>query len=159
MLIEQPIEKLLIIKGYHERATKGKRLANYLIDLFAFNLIPFVIAFAYGFLHAIISPSSVTTLADESVGFDIDILNRIVWLMLYALYMSITEAIFKGKSLGKLITKTRAVNLDGSQISTSTAFARGFIRAVPFCVFSALGTPCNPFQDRWTNTMVIDETK
>jgi uncharacterized RDD family membrane protein YckC len=71
--------------------------------------------------------------------------------------MSIVEAIFKGRSIGKFITRTKAVNLDGSQLTTTAAFARGFSRAVPFCVFSALGNPCNPWQDRWTNTMVVDK--
>ena len=56
--------------------------------------------------------------------------------------MSATEAILNRKSLGKLVTQTRAVILDGSQISASTAISRGFSRAVPFCALSALGTPC-----------------
>jgi uncharacterized RDD family membrane protein YckC len=65
----------------------------------------------------------------------------------------------KGKSFGKFITKTRAVNLDGINISLGTAFGRGFTRIVPFCALSAFGKPCNPWQDRWTNTIVIDEKK
>ncbi|HEX9513187.1 MAG TPA: hypothetical protein VF939_22005 [Puia sp.] len=28
---------------------------------------------------------------------------------------------------------------------------------VPFEVFSALGSPCHPWHDRWTDTLVIDE--
>ena len=73
--------------------------------------------------------------------------------------MSIVETLLKGKSIGKFITGTRAVNFDGSRISSGTAFTRGFSRAVPFCAFSAFGTPCNPWQDRWSDTMVIDEKK
>jgi len=71
--------------------------------------------------------------------------------------MSFVEAVFRGKSLGKLITGTQAVNLDGSSISMATAFGRGFSRAVPFCAFSAFGNPSDPWQDRWTDTMVIDQ--
>lgn len=73
--------------------------------------------------------------------------------------MSILEVVLKGKCPGKIVTGTRALNLDGSNISIGTAFGRGFTRIVPFCALSAFGNPCNPWQDRWTNTMVIDEKK
>ncbi len=134
------------------RADTGKRLANYIIDLVLFYLL----AFGVGVVLAIAAPSALDSL-DSSPGFGIA--DRIITLFLYALYMFAQEALFKGKSLGKLITGTRAVNLDGSPISTTSAFLRGLSRAVPFCVFSAFGSPCNPWQDRWTDTLVMDEKK
>lgn len=130
-------------------ASQGKRLANYIIDqvaflaLFVLLLIPVLMFFPDFFSD---DDSAVSKLRD-----------RIVAMVLYALFMGAAEAIFKGKSLGKLITGTRAVNEDGSTISAATAFKRGFSRAVPFCAFSALGNPSYPWQDRWTNTYVIDE--
>jgi uncharacterized RDD family membrane protein YckC len=151
MQTEQPAEDLLIFDDIYERASSGKRLANYLIDVVFFYLL----LFAVGVLFAIVSPSSMQRFTNDDSNFGLA--ERVITLVLYAFYMSVVEAIFKGKSLGKLITKTRAVNMDGSPISTSTAFSRGLSRAVPFCVFSALGTPCNPWQDRWTNTMVVNE--
>ena len=110
--------------------------------------------FGVGILLALTAPGTLYSISDTG-GFAL--LDRLISLVLYALYMGTIEAVFKGKSLGKLITGTRAVNLDGSHISAGTAFTRGFSRAVPFCAFSAFGTPCNPWQDRWTNTMVVDE--
>ena len=133
------------------RAETGKRFLNYIIDLAFF----YVLVIAFGVLLAIISPSSVAWLADDSSGFGL--LDRLVTLLLYGVYMFLIEAIFKGKSLGKLITRTRAVNVDGSYISVTTALARGFSKAVPFCAFSALSNPCNPWQDKWTDTIVMDE--
>lgn len=146
-------QDLLAIENNYERADTGKRLANYIIDIALF----YALTFGVFFTIAVLSPSTFEGIDDDSTGFGLA--DRILTLCFYAVYMSVIEAVFKGKSLGKLITGTRAVNLDGSKISTSTAFARGFSRAVPFCVFSAFGTPCNPWQDRWTNTMVIDERK
>jgi len=143
---------LLILEQDLVRASTAKRFANYLIDLIAF----YILAFVVGVLLAILAPTSLELLADDSPGFNL--LDRLITLVLYGLYLGIVEAAFKGKSLGKLITKTRAVNLDGSPISNQTAFARGFSKAVPFCAFSALATPCNPWQDKWTNSMVIDES-
>ena len=71
--------------------------------------------------------------------------------------MAIMEAGYKGKTIGKFLTKTRAVNVDGSPISIKTAFARGFIRAIPINLLSALTPACNPWHDKWTNTTVIME--
>ncbi len=146
-------EDILDYGAHYERANAGKRLLNYLIDVVAF----YVIALAFGIILEMLFPGSLDRLASDDAGFDL--IDRIASLAMYAIYMSVVEAVLKGKSLGKYITQTRALNLDGSRISTKTAFTRGFSRAVPFCAFSALGTPCNPWQDRWTNTMVVDEKK
>jgi uncharacterized RDD family membrane protein YckC len=141
---------LLLFEENFVRASTGKRFANYIIDVLGFYAVMVVIGACIG----LIAPSALENV-DDSPGFGL--VDRIVSLFLYALYMGVVEGLFKGKSLGKLITKTRAVHLDGSKIGWSKAFARGFSRAVPFCVFSAFGTPCDPWQDRWTSTMVIDE--
>jgi uncharacterized RDD family membrane protein YckC len=153
MQIEQTSEDSSIFEDFYERSSAGKRLANYFIDLVLF----YVLLFMLGFILALVSPTFVGIVTNQRSDFGL--LDRFITLLLYAVYMSVIEALFHGKSLGKLITQTKAVNLDGSQISTAKAFERGFSRAVPFCVFSALGNPSNPWQDRWTNTMVINEKK
>ncbi len=130
-------------------ASTGKRFANYIIDIIVFYVLIFVIVFVLALLNMPIFNES------ESSGFDI--ISNIIALLLYGIYMFAVEALFKGKSLGKLITGTRAVNLDGSRISTTTALGRGFSRAVPFDTFSALGSPSNPWHDKWNNTTVMDE--
>ncbi len=71
--------------------------------------------------------------------------------------MGIVEGFGKGKTIGKYITGTRAVNEDGSKITFSTGFVRGLTRLVPFNALSALGSPTYPWHDKWTNTLVIDE--
>ena len=133
------------------RAETGKRFLNYIIDLGLF----YVLVMVFGVLLVLVSPASLEWLADDSTGFGLA--DRLLTIIFYGIYMFLIEAIFKGKSLGKLITRTRAVNVDGSNISVSTALARGFSKAVPFCVFSAFGSPCNPWQDKWTDTIVMDE--
>lgn len=139
------------VETVYVRASTGKRLANYLIDMVAFYLV----AIAVVIFMAVSSPTDIEGFVNDSPGAQL--IDRLLFILGYALFMSIIEALSKGKSLGKLITGTRAVNLDGSSISMGTAFGRGFSRAVPFCAFSAFGSPCNPWQDRWTDTMVIDQ--
>jgi len=137
------------------RASSGQRIANYLIDIVIFYILFIIVVFLAGIVLAIVSPSTIENLEFNDSGFHLG--ARLLIILFYALYMGIMEGAFKGYSIGKLITGTRAVNLDGSAISVSTAFVRGFSRAVPFCVLSAFGTPCNPWQDRWTDTLVIDK--
>ncbi len=132
------------------RASAGKRLANYIIDLILFYLIAAIILFLFALLNLTLFESFLNS-------SEFNILDRVLSLFLYGFYMFITEAVFKGKSLGKLITGTRAVNLDGSRITTTTALRRGLSRAVPFNEFSAFGNPPNPWHDRWNKSMVIDE--
>ncbi len=134
------------------QASGGKRFANYIIDLIVF----YALLFGSGIIIGLLNPEAFDSLPeDDSVGYGL--LDRLLGLVLYGLYMFIVEALFKGKSLGKLITGTRAVNEDGSNLSAKTALLRGLSRAVPFNAFSALGTPCYPWHDKWTNSYVIDE--
>ncbi len=151
MQAEQIPVDLLSDEELYVRASTGKRLANYLIDVFIFYLLIIVVTVVV----ALIFPGTRGFINEDNVGGTLG--DRIITLVLYAIYMSIVETIFKGRSVGKFITKTKAVNLDGSDLTAATAFKRGFSRAVPFCVFSAFGNPCNPWQDRWTNTMVVDK--
>ncbi|HEY6900496.1 MAG TPA: RDD family protein, partial [Puia sp.] len=132
----QPQDLLTDLTINIERASVGKRFVNYLIDIVVF----FVFMFLLGFFSVM-------------MGFNITpifsgIMGNIVSCILYGIFMGAIEAIFKGKTLGKLITNTRAVYEDGSRISAGTAFARGFSRAVPFEGFSAFGG--NPWHDQWT---------
>ena len=151
MQTEQTSHDLLIDEENYVRVSAGKRFGNYLIDLIIFYFLVMLLLF----LLAFVNPNLFESFTQENSGTEF--LLNIVGLIVYALYMGVVEAVFKGKSIGKLLTKCRAVNLDGSKISTSKAFARGFSRAVPFCAFSAFGTPSDPWQDRWTNTMVIKD--
>ena len=149
----QPFESSVLtnFESIFVRADTGKRFLNYIIDLVCFMLL----AFAFGIAGVLIlgedfanSLENINPLAD-----------RLITLVIYALYMFVQETIFKGRSFGKFVTGTKAVYMDGSTISAFTALQRGFGRAVPFSVFSTFGNPCNPWWDRWTDTQVIDIKK
>jgi len=154
MEISQNPEPISIFEEFEPQlvlASQGKRFLNYLIDVILFRVIITILVFTIGsFSYYIFAFFNYNTILFQ-------IFDWIFSLTLYALFMGTVEALSKGKSLGKLITGTRAVNEDGSDISATTAFKRGFSRAVPFCAFSALGNPPYPWQDRWTKTYVINE--
>lgn len=128
------------------RAGMGKRFANYIIDVIVFYILVILLGIAIGLLRPDLLPG-------EDEGFA----ERIISLICYGILMFIVEAACGGKTLGKVITGTKAVNVDGSDINFQKAFLRNIIRCVPFDAISALGTPSNPWHDAWSHTLVIDE--
>lgn len=132
------------------QASSGKRLANYIIDLAVFWVVMYFLAYVI----VEISVDLYLFIYGEEEGFDLK--GRLFSLLLYGMYMGLTEALFNGRSLGKLITGTIAVNEDGSRISGQKALLRGLVRAVPFNALSALGSTCYPWHDKWNKTYVVN---
>ena len=131
------------------RASLIKRIINYFTDIIVFSILASIF---------------LTLFYPEASGWvnnpnGINLKDQLMISFLYGLYMSVTEALFKGKTIGKLITKTRAFNLDGSTISSQTAFLRGLCRLVPFEQLSALGIPSCPWHDKWSGSIVADEVR
>lgn len=132
-----------------EYATTWQRLANFLIDtLFVWIaevLIILVIAmFSTSFREIIVNPES-----DGSTK----LINYVVSISLYIIIYSLIEGSTKGRSLGKLITKTVVIKEDGSNITFKEAFLRSLVRMVPFNQLS--GFSGYPWHDKWTKTYVI----
>lgn len=128
-----------------EPASTGQRFINFIVDYIV------VIGVYYGiiFLLAIIG----------SIDENSFLLNPFVDLLFSVVIMVFTytliEFLSKGKSLGKLITKTRAVKNNGSHLTFKDALLRSLIRFVPFEPFSGFGT--YTWHDQWTDTMVSKE--
>jgi len=129
-------------------ASSGLRLANYILD----TIFVYILMFALGVVIAIIAPKIIDLINDG-------ITERIVGLIFYGVIMSFTEAMLNGKSIGKFITKTKAVNVDGTDITFEKAFTRNLLRIIPFESLSALAIPSAPWHDKWSQTMVIEEKK
>jgi uncharacterized RDD family membrane protein YckC len=151
---ETPASEPNILDDVHfnlYQASGGRRFVNYLIDWFGFYIVwrLFLIQLLAQFLYLIHFPigDRLALYAFSYLAVDTD----------FGLVVGGVEAATGGKTLGKLITGTRAVNDDGSRISAKTAFLRYLVRLVPFEAFSALGSPSYPWHDRWTKTIVIDE--
>lgn len=126
-----------------EMASHGKRFVNYLIDVIVYYAIIFVVLFIF--------PSLRYTLLFVSV------MGRYAILVgIFLGYYCAMETLTKGKTLGKMVTGTRAVDLEGNPITARAALLRSLCRLVPFEPFSAFG---RPWHDTWTQTMVIDEKK
>jgi len=142
-------------KEYQE-ASKGKRLTNYLIDYLGYYIFMLAMGVLLGVFLAIIGQENLILYVDDGSWSrkTVDFITGLISLLIY--YTSI-EYFFKGKSLGKLITRTRAIQKNGDYITLEIAIKRSACRLIPFETFSYLGDLSSGWHDSIPNTKVIDE--
>lgn len=133
----------------HVLASQGKRFANYIID----RIVLFAIFFIFGIIMA-------ATVGAESIAWMEDmnaVMDYILTAFVGTFYYVIMEGLFKGKTLGKLITRTRVIDEFGETPDFGTIFVRTISRFVPFEAFSFLGDLGNGWHDKWSKTMVVED--
>ncbi|HUS00609.1 MAG TPA: RDD family protein [Chitinophagaceae bacterium] len=135
------------------QATRGERFANYLIDnlLMRFAL-SYLTGMAVGAMLSVIAPDFLTRVVYEKDTWDVLLLDLLIGTFNYVVYYTLCEKLFKGQTLGKLITKTRAIRSDGQELTFKDALLRSLSRLIPFEVFSGFG---DPWHDTLTGTMVV----
>ncbi len=130
------------------RASQGKRFGNYFIDRFALRLV-----------SSLFSSSSASFLLGGSSYNGSKVFGFLgIFFFIHFLYYFLFELYFEGRTLGKLVTKTKVVNQDGVKPTAETIALRTICRWVPFDALSFLGgnRPMG-WHDSWSKTMVIDE--
>lgn len=138
----------------YEQATQGQRALNFIIDnlLMRFGL-SYITGTAVGYLLGSLFPEYMMRIIDNENNFDLLMIGYIIAIFNYLIYYTICEKAFKGYTLGKLITGTRAVRNDGSELTFKDAFLRSLSRLVPFEPLSGFGQ--SPWHDSWTKTTVV----
>ena len=121
-------------------ASMGKRFLNSLIDTIAYYAIVFVMG-----MVAVLSSHNL--LIQENL--------TIFALILMFLYFVVFESLF-GKTLGKLITKTKVVMEDGSKPSFTRIMGRSLCRFIPFDGLSYLGGSIG-WHDKFSKTRVVND--
>jgi len=131
-------------------ANLGQRFTNYLIDsIFKYILTVFI---AILVVIVFLDDSAFESLAEMGRLGEI-IIGAIASLIYYSLFEYLTD----GKSIGKYITKTRAVKNDGSPMEFDTTMTRTLCRLIPFDAFSYLGNKKSGWHDRFSDTIVIKD--
>lgn len=133
-----------------EVAGNGMRILNHIIDTIGYYLLLIVIFFFYGLFAAILDASPDFQDAEDTQG--ILIIYLIVGIS-WVLYYTASELFFKGKTLGKLLTRTRAVKEDNQPLDFKAAFLRSICRLIPFEAFTFLAG--NGLHDTIPKTKVI----
>lgn len=137
-------------------ATQGQRFLNWLIDniLMRFGLA-FLTGIVFSLVLASIAPSFLESIANASSNTSGPVLlfSFFVGYFNYIVYYTLCEKLFKGYTLGKLITGTKAIRQDGQELTFRDALLRSLSRCVPFELFSGFNTLT--WHDSWTDTMVV----
>ena len=123
-------------------ASRKKRFLNYLVDVVAFLLL----SFAAGFLLAITGNADVAT--DT-------IYSRLISVAILCSYYFVFEA-SSGKTLGKVITKTRVVDEQGEKPTPTNILGRTLCRLIPFDALSFLGSGLG-WHDSISKTYVVND--
>jgi uncharacterized RDD family membrane protein YckC len=136
-------------------ATTGQRFINWLVDNL---LMRFGLSWATGTLVGKILvtffPEYTARIVYEDQQFgDLLLIGYAIGICNYLVYYTFCEKLFKGYTLGKLFTGTRAIREDGQELTLRNAFLRTLSRLVPFEAFSGFGD--KPWHDSWTKTMVV----
>lgn len=138
----------------YTKASQGSRFLNFLVDNL---LMQFVLSYATGYLFAYIlsalAPDMLDSLVSEEKSIEFFLISLALSYFNYLIYYTFCETAFKGYTLGKLITGTRAIRADGGKLTFKDALLRSLSRIVPFEVFSGFGDA--PWHDSWTKTTVV----
>lgn len=123
----------------------GVRFVNYLID----RIVLFGLTLGTGMLIGIFAPSygrQISTVEDYAISFSILILY-------YTIFEGVAQI-----SLGKLVTGTVVVDMEGKKPSFGMVLGRSFSRLIPFDGLSFLGSSAIGWHDTISKTRVVKKS-
>lgn len=135
-IVEAPVE-------VNESASNGVRFANYLIDYVAIFVITMPV-------FLVLAVMGLYDLESEVL-----LLDQLISYVVYLIYYILIEGLTRGRSLGKLITGTKVITLEGEKPSFGVSVKRSLCRLIPFEAFSFLGQPDKGWHDSITKTRVV----
>lgn len=122
---------------HYKVASIGERILAFLVDLFLF--------FIYFYLLEIATEAMGMAFSDEWTVFGLQQL-LLLPVLFYSLYMPI---LFDGRTVGKMVTKTKVVKIDGMPAHWSDYMIRWLLRMVDIWIFlGAIGLLMILFSDR-----------
>ncbi len=134
-------------------ASNGKRFLNYIIDRIAWmGLITFFF-FLAGLMEEL---GWITGVVDFAQNIS-RVTDFVISTGFFVIYYTVCESLL-GRTLGKLITGTKVIDLHGKRPSFLTILARSLSRLVPFEPLSFFGSS-GGWHDRWSETRVVDMRK
>lgn len=138
----------------YQQASTGQRFVNWLVDNILLRLLVTYLTgdLLINFLLQVAPEFTIDAFGD-GVSFMGYVVSYIYVIFHYLFYYTICEKGFKGYTLGKLLSGTRAIRKDGQELTMKDALLRSLARMVPFEAFSGFGN--EPWHDTWTRTTVV----
>ncbi|HEU4633744.1 MAG TPA: RDD family protein [Flavisolibacter sp.] len=138
----------------YTEASTGQRFLNCLIDnLLMRYALSWPTGYVVGYFLALAAPDFYSDIIYKQ-GFNYYVVLVMIGYFNFLVYYTFCEKVFKGYTLGKLITGTRALREDGHELTLRDAFLRSLSRCVPFEALS-IWFGNGLWHDTWTKTMVI----
>jgi uncharacterized RDD family membrane protein YckC len=127
-------------------ASQGQRFGTMLLDMIFFIIFAFIIGLVLGLIGL--------------GGFIQKVNNYLLGIIILLVYYVPQEAL-SGRTMGKLITGTKAVKEDGTELSFGQVLGRTLCRFIPFEAFSFFGGQGRPigWHDSIPKTKVISIKK
>lgn len=146
------MRKYLVVVD-RNRSTKWTRFANFIIDRFVITIIFFVFGAIAALTYNLTSSDFLL-----KIVYKMSEINRFVDILItslvYFLYTFLIEYFTKGRSIGKYITGTKVICIDGTEPTFNDYLIRNISRIVPFDTLSFFGE--NGWHDNWSETRVIN---
>lgn len=134
------------------KASQMTRFYNLIIDsIFLFTLnycIGMIIGLLYVLTNSMFILKLIYSLEDKLINWMFGAVTMILYYFLF-------EYFSKGRTIGKLITGTCVVDINGLTPSRWEFFTRTLSRIVPFEAFSFLSSVDRGWHDRWSDTAVV----
>lgn len=121
----------------------NKRFINGVVDYFGFYISSFLLGYVLAFFGIVDGNT------EEGVF-------TFVGLLAWFLYYVILENTY-GKTLGKMLTKTTVVGINGDKPELRQIILRTLVRLVPLEVFSFIGSNPVGWHDKWAKTVVVSD--
>ena len=102
-----------------EPASTGQRFANYFIDIIVYYILILIVTVPTGIAAAMVGDTSM-----------IGVYYLITFGLFFAYYTFFEGS--KGKTIGKMVTKTKVLMTNGEPVTYGKAFMRTLCRIVPF---------------------------
>lgn len=132
-----------------QSAGNGKRFANYIIDYIFMYLLIIIIALLAFIFSDLFMISPTWFLQGSTIG------NYALSFIISISYYTLIEFLTGGRTIGKFITKTRVITLEGQKPNFKTCLIRSLCRLIPFEVFSFFGSTDSGWHDSISKTRVV----
>lgn len=155
--IERILDSDFISRKQWVAAPTYKRLCNFIIDFFiGGTILSLLIGSLAGLVLAFSHNLHLLDVFRSSV-----ICKWIFTFCVMVIYYTISETLFNGKTLGKFVTATRVISIDGQPLSFQKIFLRSMLRFIPFESLSFLfrfqQNKPGGWHDHLTHTIVIED--
>lgn len=145
------------LKNEKKEASTLKRFINFIVDYFVGGTL-------LGIVVGIILGLALTFTGRQEliIAYQYSMVAKLAMTIILLIgYYTVCEYCFGGKTLGKVVTRTRVISKDGAPLTIGQIFRRSCARFIPFETLSFFmghsATASKGWHDRLSGTLVVEE--